>query len=259
MTLPATAAHYLATAIKAAGEASRAILSVYESGSFGTETKTDESPLTIADTQSNDIIKSHLKKTGLPVLSEEDKLVPFADRKQWEYFWMVDPLDGTKEFIKQNGEFTVNIALIQNNKPILGVIVVPVKATCYFASGGGGAWKQINREEPVLLPVKDKKTNLSAGGLRVVASRSHRDNATQAFLDQLADPQIVSMGSSLKFMLLVEGMADIYPRFAPTMEWDTAAAQAILSETGHSVISEDTKMPLTYNKENLLNPYFIAV
>jgi 3'(2'), 5'-bisphosphate nucleotidase len=170
---------------------------------------------------------------------------------------MVDPLDGTKEFLKRNGEFTVNIALIENQEPVLGVVAIPVVGEVFYAYRGSGAFVKQNgnvRSLPKRLPVDLKKS-----GVRVVASRSHMSEETQTFIQSLTEPILVSQGSSLKFMLLAEGKADVYPRFAPTMEWDTAAAHAIVVETGISVFQKDTNIPLVYNKPDLLNPYFICI
>ncbi len=246
----------LEIAIRAAETASREILDVYHSGNFETEAKGDQSPLTLADRKAHGVIVSALQPTGLPILSEEGKHTPFEVRKTWDYFWLVDPLDGTKEFLKRNGEFTVNIALIHRQKPVLGVVAVPVSGDVYFASEGGGAFVKRNGE-PGFLPKRDP-VDLSAKGLRVIASRSHMSEDTQAFIQQLNEPALVSKGSSLKFMLLAENLADVYPRFAPTMEWDTAAAHAIVNEVGLNVLQKDSNLPLEYNKSDLLNPNFIC-
>lgn len=246
----------LEIAIRAAETASREILDVYHSGNFETEAKGDQSPLTLADRKAHGVIVSALQPTGLPILSEEGKHTPYAVRKAWDYFWLVDPLDGTKEFLKRNGEFTVNIALIHRQKPVLGVVAVPVSGDVYFASEGGGAFVTRNGE-PRSLPKRDP-VDLSAKGLRVIASRSHMSDDTQAFIQQLNEPALVSKGSSLKFMLLAENLADVYPRFAPTMEWDTAAAHAIVTEVGLRVLQKDSNLSLEYNKPDLLNPHFIC-
>jgi 3'(2'), 5'-bisphosphate nucleotidase len=247
--------HLLPTALHAAEEASREILLVYNSNDFGAELKGDQSPLTIADKKAHQVIEQILKDTKLPILSEEGKSIPFEIRKHWEYFWMVDPLDGTKEFIKRNGEFTVNIALIHKQTPVLGVVVVPVTGEVYYATQGSGAFRRIKDREEAL--EKRKSVDLSQKGIRVVASRSHMNDETTAFIEKLQAPELISAGSSLKFILLATGQADVYPRFAPTMEWDTAAAHAIILETGMSVHQPDGNS-LGYNKENLLNPYFLC-
>ena len=246
----------LELAIEAATQASQEILKVYHSGDFQAEAKGDKSPLTIADKNAHRSIAAALEASNIPVLSEEGKAIPYETRKNWEYFWMVDPLDGTKEFIKRNDEFTVNIALIQGQKTILGVVAVPVSGNVYYAAAGKGAYLRRNGKDVKLAfrpPV-----DLSQPGLRVVASRSHMNPETQEFIDGLRDATLVSAGSSLKFMLLAEGKADVYPRYAPTMEWDTAAAHAIVIETGLRVLEFGSDRPLIYNKENLLNPYFLV-
>lgn len=243
-------------AIQAAEEGCREILKVYHSGDFKEEAKGDQSPLTLADRNAHHRISAILEPAGLPILSEEGKDVPYAERQGWNHFWMVDPLDGTKEFIKRNGEFTVNIALIEKNTPILGVVAVPVSHEIYYASAGRGAYVRKSGVDHKL--AKRNKTDLKQEGLRVVASRSHMNDETRDFIGSLRSPNLVSAGSSLKFMLLASGQADVYPRYAPTMEWDTAAAHAIVKETGFEVTQYGTDTPLTYNKENLLNPYFIV-
>ena len=246
----------LTAAIEAAGHAGDEILKVYESGDFQAEAKGDQSPLTLADKNAHRAIVSILEKTGLPILSEEGKSIPFAERRNWERFWMVDPLDGTKEFIKRNGEFTVNIALIEKNTPVLGVVTVPVTKDLYFACEGKGAFRRTDGVDRKL--ERKQETDLAREGLRVVASRSHMNEETQKFISGLRNPHLVSAGSSLKFMLVANGEADVYPRCAPTMEWDTAAADAIVRQSGRSVLQYGTNQPLLYNKENLLNPYFLV-
>lgn len=243
-------------AIKASETASREILDVYHSNDFQAESKADKSPLTLADKRAHTAIVSILKETELPVLSEEGKKIPYEERKQWQYFWMVDPLDGTKEFLKRNGEFTVNIALIHNQRPMLGVVAVPVSGDVYYASEGKAF---LNRNGQTIGLPKRNPVSLSQPGLRVVASRSHMSPETQDFINTLKEPSLVSKGSSLKFMLLAEGLADVYPRFAPTMEWDTAAAHAIVNAVGISVKQKDSEQELVYNKADLLNTYFIAL
>ena len=245
----------LGIAKKASLKAGDAILKVYETEDFSIEHKKDDSPLTKADRAAHLVIMSFLGDTDIPVLSEEGRNISYDERKHWEYLWIVDPLDGTKEFIKRNGEFTVNIALVRNGKPILGVVYAPVIDKLYYAAEGVGALLEcqgIQTKLPVTQGLDIKKR-----GLKVVASRSHLNDKTREFLDGLNDPEIVSMGSSLKFMMLAENKADIYPRFAPTMEWDTAAAHAILRELGREVVDSEGNS-LIYNKESLLNPYFSA-
>jgi 3'(2'), 5'-bisphosphate nucleotidase len=247
----------LQTAIKAAEAACKDILEVYNSGDFQSEAKGDNSPLTLADKKAHTTISKILKSTSLPILSEEGKSIPYEERKNWEYFWMVDPLDGTKEFIKRNGEFTVNIALIYKSAPVLGVVAVPVTGITYFSAAGRGAFiKQGDKE--IKLP-SHHQVDLATSGLRVVASRSHMNDETQDFINKLKEPSLVSKGSSLKFMLLAEGNADVYPRYAPTMEWDTAAAHAIVNEAGAKVLQFGKKEELVYNKPDLLNPYFLVI
>jgi 3'(2'), 5'-bisphosphate nucleotidase len=246
---------HLDQAIHAAQLACTEILKVYNSPNFEIESKGDQSPLTLADRKAHDMIVEILKPTGLPILSEEGKSIPYATRKDWPAFWMVDPLDGTKEFIKRNGEFTVNIALIENQQPTLGVVAVPVTGELYYGAEGK-AFKITNGQTVELK--RPSAIDMTKPGIRVVASRSHLNEETQQFIDSLANPQLVSKGSSLKFMMLADGEADIYPRFAPTMEWDTAAAHAVVNQLGFKVLEKDTTQELRYNKENLLNPYFLV-
>lgn len=248
---------FLQLAIQACEAACKEILEVYNTGNFQTESKGDNSPLTLADKKAHDVIASILRSSNLPILSEEGKHIPYEERKQWEKFWLVDPLDGTKEFLKRNGEFTVNIALIENQKPVLGVVAIPVTGDLFYAQERAGAF--VKRNGSVIALPKRSPVDLKKSGVRVVASRSHMSDETQAFIQSLTAPTLVSQGSSLKFMLLAEGKADVYPRFAPTMEWDTAAAHAIVSEVGISVLQKDSRLPLLYNKPDLLNPYFICI
>jgi 3'(2'), 5'-bisphosphate nucleotidase len=246
----------LPIAIQAAEVASKEILEVYHSNDFQAEAKGDHSPLTIADKRAHDVIANMLQATGIPILSEEGKSIPYEERKQWEYFWMVDPLDGTKEFIKKNGDFTVNIALIHNGIPVLGVVAVPVTGEVFYAAKGEGAFL---KKEGLTNTLKGRASiDLKQSGVRVVASRSHMNDDTQTFIDNLRDPILVSKGSSLKFTLVAEGKADVYPRFAPTMEWDTAAAHAIVNAVGLRVLENGKNSELQYNKPNLLNPYFLV-
>ncbi|WP_421764121.1 3'(2'),5'-bisphosphate nucleotidase CysQ [Ekhidna sp.] len=246
----------LEVAKKASLAAGREILKIYESGDFSVEAKSDNSPLTIADKAAHDKIVSFLEDTNIPILSEEGRTIPYEERSKWEYFWMVDPLDGTKEFIKKNGEFTVNIALIKDGVPILGVVHPPVIGDLYWGLKEEGAFREINGDVEEL---KASTRSLTDTGLKVVASRSHMSDKTQEFVNSLKEPEVVSKGSSLKFLLVASGEADVYPRFGPTMEWDTAAAHAIVSEAGGSVVKEDETTPLSYNKDNLLNPSFIVL
>ena len=243
-------------AIDASLKACSEIIDVYNSGYFQAEAKGDNSPLTQADKRAHHVINQALTSTGFPVLSEEGRSIPFEERKNWPYFWMVDPLDGTKEFIKRNGEFTVNIALIHEHKPVLGVVAVPVNGDVYYAIQGEGAYLRRNGKDIKLS--KRAAIDLKTAGLRVVGSRSHMSKETEEFIGKLTDATLVAAGSSLKFLIMAEGKADIYPRFGPTMEWDTAAAHIIVQETGMDVRQLGSDVPLVYNKENLLNPYFIV-
>jgi len=244
-------------AIEAAEEASRAILNVYHSHDFQAEVKGDNSPLTLADKQAHEVITTMLQSSDLPILSEEGRSIAYDERKQWEYFWMVDPLDGTKEFLKRNGEFTVNIALIHQHKPVLGVVAVPVSGDIFYGGDNLGAF--VKRQGVETRLTVRPGVDLKQSGLRVVASRSHMNDETRAFIDRLQEPILVSSGSSLKFMLLAEGKADVYPRFAPTMEWDTAAAHAVVHGVGVKVLQSGKDEELTYNKEELLNPHFLTI
>ncbi|GAB64085.1 MAG: 3'(2'),5'-bisphosphate nucleotidase CysQ [Candidatus Jettenia sp.] len=284
-------AQNLIAALLAAKEAGDAILEVYNSN-FSVEKKEDNSPLTIADKRSHEIIAKHVSQltnqkayiTGR-ILSEEGKDIPYEERKNWEYFWLIDPLDGTKEFIKRNGEFTVNIALIHDGKPVLGIIYAPVLKVFYFAAEGIGAYKLLNKndvmsetkldiknEESVevlkkmsqRLPLDERPTTASnpSSTITIVASRSHLSKETEDYIyglkQKYREIELISVGSSLKFCLIAEGKADIYPRFAPTMEWDTAAGQAIIEELKGKVIEFGVGGPLKYNKENLVNPWFVT-
>ncbi|WP_057940439.1 3'(2'),5'-bisphosphate nucleotidase CysQ [Algoriphagus resistens] len=234
-------------------EAGKAILEIYNSADFGVEFKGDNSPLTKADQEAHRLIVDFLGETNLPILSEEGGDIYYEERKNWEYFWMVDPLDGTKEFIKKNGEFTVNIALIHAGKPVLGVVYAPVLEWLYWGNEEEGAWKQEGKKSAI------KLVNTGSVEIKtIVASRSHLSKETQDFIDQYPEVEVVSMGSSLKLMLIAEGKAQIYPRFAPTMEWDTAAAHGVVLAMGGSVNLWPEKSQLLYNKENLLNPWFIC-
>ena len=242
------------TLARAAGAA---IMEIYERSDFGVMEKEDQSPLTLADQASNRIICEGLERLAprFPIISEENKLTPFEIRKEYSYVWLVDPLDGTKEFIKRNGDFTVNIALIKGTALEMGVVYIPALDELYWAWKGMGAFWECNG---IVQPLQTTPFKLSDAGLRVVCSRSHMSAETEAFIKKLKDPELVSRGSALKFLLLAKGEAHIYPRLGPTMEWDTGAAQMILEEAGGEVLEANTSMPLSYNKENLLNPYFIA-
>ena len=238
-------------------DAGAAILEIYHSDDFEVQLKSDDSPLTKADQAANAVICKGLEALSaqFPIISEENKEIPYEERKNFETHWLVDPLDGTKEFIKRNGEFTVNIALVHQQQTTLGVVYIPCEEELYWAVKGKGAFKVKNGAEEQIFAADFKMTDPN---LNVVCSRSHLNEATQAFIDQLSTPQLVPKGSSLKFLTIAKGESHLYPRLGPTMEWDTGAAQIVLEEAGGSVISEETKAPLLYNKENLLNPYFVA-
>jgi 3'(2'), 5'-bisphosphate nucleotidase len=258
----------LQIAIKASLDAGEAIMKIYDTA-FNVEYKDDKSPLTEADKKANTIINSYLIKTEFPIISEENKQIEYSKRKQWHTCWVVDPVDGTKEFIKRNGEFTVNIALVKHGKPIIGVIYVPATKVLYFAdvNTNKGYKVELNSHKTSIEEVLEKTMLLqpkptNPNPVQVVGSRSHMSQETLDFIEGLKTKgnavEIVSKGSSLKFCLIAEGNADVYPRFAPTMEWDTAAGQAICNAVGVDVISKDTNQPLLYNKENLLNPWFLV-
>lgn len=251
----------LALAKEAALKAGEKIMQIYNTADFNVDFKSDDSPLTAADTAGHHAIVDLLKETPIPILSEEGKEMTYDERKDWTKFWCVDPLDGTKEFIKRNGEFTVNIALIENGIPVLGVVYVPVLDKLFYGMKGQGAWLEMNGETTDLIK-KSSSNDLEEvkkqDALRIVASRSHLSPETQEFIDELSNPSTVSMGSSLKFLVLAEKEADIYPRFAPTMEWDTAAAHGVILGLGYEVRKYPELTPLDYNKENLLNPWFIC-
>jgi 3'(2'), 5'-bisphosphate nucleotidase len=251
----------LQTAQRAAEEAGAAILEVYTSGDFEVNFKSDASPLTKADRLAHNIICRHLHTTGLPMLSEEGSNVPFQERTQWLWYWLVDPLDGTKEFIQRNGEFTVNIALMQKDTPVAGVLYAPCLHTLYYGSAETGVYKETGNETIQLAPLLRREnldSLLQKPGVSVVASRQHNTPETEQFISQFKQAQTLSLGSSLKFMLLAENKAAIYPRFAPTMEWDTAAAHALLNALNRGIYVPDLKTELIYNKPNLLNPSFVA-
>jgi len=241
----------IVTIAKDAGEI---IMQVYKQD-FKVEYKQDSSPLTLADKKANDIIEDGLNRLSVsfPILSEEGKETPYEDRKHWEYFWLIDPLDGTKEFIKKNGEFTVNIALIYKDTPVLGVVYAPALDVCYWAKQGEGAFKDGQK-----LPLK---TEGQRDTYKIVASRSHMSDETQAFIDAIEtnkEKELVSIGSSLKICLVAEGEADIYPRLGPTMEWDTGAAHAIVSESSKKLQNYEDNTPHLYNKKDLLIQRFVV-
>ena len=247
---------FIEPVVEMAIESGDAILEVYATD-FDVQEKDDSSPLTQADMASNRQIEQGLRALtpNIPVLSEESALPAFAERSQWETYWLVDPLDGTKEFVNRNGEFTVNIALIEKNRPVFGVVHIPVHNKTYFGCAGYGAELRDAGAESRKIRVAEK----SAEPVRVVGSRSHGGSSMDGFLENLGEYEMHPMGSSLKFCLVAEGAADIYPRLGPTSEWDTAAAQAVVEQAGGSVITLDGK-PLSYNcKSDILNPHFLVV
>lgn len=282
--------HLLDIAIRASLAAGRDILSIYNdpAADFGIERKADNSPLTRADKAAHQRIMSFLEPTGIPVLSEEGAHLPYEERRHWQRLWIVDPLDGTKEFIKRNGEFTVNIALVENSTPVLGVIYKPAASrgkgtipsregrgeasALYYGIVGTGAWltyidSTASIDDAALRAALERSKALPLTGegprpFMCVASRSHLSPETEAFINNLRrehpDLELVSSGSSLKICLVAEGKADIYPRHAPTMEWDTAAGHAIAIAAGHEMVDATTGKTLTYNKEDLHNPWFIV-
>ncbi|MBL8009270.1 MAG: 3'(2'),5'-bisphosphate nucleotidase CysQ [Flavobacteriales bacterium] len=268
----------LGPAIAAAFDAGRAILEVY-AGTIAVELKDDRSPLTEADRRAHQAIVSALSATALPVLSEEGRTLPVEERQRWHRYWLVDPLDGTKEFIKRNGEFTVNIALMERDglpagslgaaRPIAGVLYVPVKDLLYFAWPGGGAHRlqqaaTRGSSSPYELAAQAERLPLPMPQrpFTIVASRSHASPETEAYIDRMrarhGEVALTSMGSALKIALVAEGSADAYPRYAPTMEWDSAAGHAIAHEAGRTVDDITTGGPLRYNKESLVNNWFIV-
>jgi 3'(2'), 5'-bisphosphate nucleotidase len=255
MPLRTEPSHFLEPVIALAKVAGGRIMDIYQSD-FRVGVKEDHSPLTAADLASHHCLVEGLQalRPLHPVLSEESSSLPFDERSQWETFWLIDPLDGTKEFIKRNGEFTVNIALIHRNEPVLGVVYAPAKDVCYFASEGCGAFKQVGEAEPETIRVCPN----APATVRVVGSRSHGAAALDIYLSRLGEHGLVSIGSSLKFCLVAEGSADLYPRIGLTSEWDTAAAHCIVKEAGGEVVDLSGK-PLLYNtKESILNPYFLV-
>ena len=247
----------LARIVQLARSAGAAIMEVYRSEDFGETSKADNSPLTLADLAAHNVIVAGLSKleSAYPILSEEDANISYAVRSKWTRFWLVDPLDGTKEFLKRNGEFTVNIALVENGVPVLGVVYAPVLDVCYSAARGSGAFVQ--RDGKAAQPIKAIPHQAGAA-IKVVASRSHSDERTAALLKKLGEHECISMGSSLKLCLVAEAAAHFYPRLGPTMEWDTAAANAVVNEAG-GMVCDLNQQPLRYNKEDLHNPEFLVL
>jgi 3'(2'), 5'-bisphosphate nucleotidase len=257
----------LEISIKAAIEGGKKILEVYEN-EFEVETKSDNSPLTEADKKSHYAIKDILSPLDINMLSEEGKLLSYNERKDWEKFWLIDPLDGTKEFIKRNGEFTVNIALVENGIPVAGVVYVPVTGKTYYGSAGKGSYaftfnESDKKSVEEYMSTAEKLPDASAPEIyTVVASRSHNTPETEDFIEEkrkeYGEVNCISSGSSLKLCLVAEGKANVYPRLAPTMEWDTAAGHAVAKFAGCNVYDYKTGKELQYNKENLLNPWFVV-
>lgn len=276
----------LRTALLASLEAGEEIMHIYTDPKqdFGIEKKADNSPLTLADKASHQVIMRHLLTTDIPVLSEEGQHLPYEQRETWERLWVVDPLDGTKEFIKKNGEFTVNVALVEHGSPVMGVVYVPATRMLYYGIVGEGAWKCVVPTLSDGLTVSENLADFLSscgpseqgapfGGIAlpverehdvftIVASRSHMSSETQAYIQEMEQlhgrVKTVSSGSSIKICLVAEGVADAYPRYAPTMEWDTAAGDAVARAAGKVVTSAETGKPLVYNKPDLHNPWFLV-
>jgi 3'(2'), 5'-bisphosphate nucleotidase len=257
----------LLLAVNASIDGGKEIMKIYESD-FSVELKDDNSPLTLADRKCNDIIEKVLTQTQIPILSEEGAAVDYNERKLWDVFWLVDPLDGTKEFVKRNGEFTVNIALIANGKPIMGVIYVPVKNKLYYAMDGFGSFKiqvkdNFKNLEDLMLPSIKLPCHKNKNKYVIVGSRSHMSIETKQFFEEkkkeYQNVEILAIGSSLKLCMVAEGIANAYPRYAPTMEWDTGAGHAIVNMSGFKVLEHSSGEELRYNKENLLNPWFLVI
>ena len=270
--------NHLAAAIQAAVDAGKAILDVYHSD-FKVEYKEDESPLTLADKKAHDIISTHLAMFEIPLLSEEGKTIPYETRRSWETLWIVDPLDGTKEFVKRNGEFTVNIALVTAGRPVLGVVFAPVREVLYFALQGLGAFKMDSTDTITALCAHTSHNGITSNDLveksialpverdhdtpyTIVGSRSHATEALENFVEKkrrdFGTVDFIPAGSSLKLCLVAEGRADIYPRLAPTMEWDTAAGHAVVECADACIYNHFSGEPIQYNKKDLLNPWFIV-
>jgi len=248
--------HYssiLPDVIKVADEASEKVLHIYQSD-FKVSYKADDSPITAADTAAHDIISHGLRAISreIPILSEEGKDIPWEERKHWRRFWLVDPIDGTKDFTQRTGEFTVNIAMIEDGEPVMGVVIAPAIKEAYWGVVGEGARRRDRNGKVQRIRVAEPKAVK-----RVVASKNHLNEETRAFIERLGEHELVQAGSSLKFCRIAEGHADIYPRMGPTCEWDTGAAQAVLMAAGGKVQTLDGK-PLKYGKQDVLNPYFVA-
>jgi len=269
--------NYLTTAVAAAMQAGSAVMDVYETD-FAVDFKSDQSPLTLADRRSHEIITDRLRRFDIPVLSEEGKSIPYAERRRWQTLWVVDPLDGTKEFVKRNGEFTVNIALVKSGRPVMGVVFAPERRRLFFADSGSGAFlmekednlRRLNRlltakgtlQEMKTLAVRLPSAPDGSRPYTIVGSRSHATPDLENFVAekrrQYPSVAFIPAGSSLKICLVAEGRADVYPRLGPTMEWDTAAGHAVAEAAGASIRTYPDGMPLRYNRKKLLNPWFIV-
>jgi len=248
--------HYssiLPDVLKIADEAGEKVLHIYESD-FKVRYKEDNSPITVADEAAHEIICNGLRNISqdIPILSEEGKSIPWEERKHWRRFWLIDPIDGTREFTQRNGEFTVNIAMIEDGQPVMGVVTAPALRTAYWGIVGESAHMRDRTGRIHRIRVAEPKATR-----RVVASKNHLNDETRAFIEKLGDHELVQAGSSLKFCRIAEGHADIYPRMGPTSEWDTAAAHAILVAAGGQVKTLEGE-PLRYGKEDILNPWFVA-
>jgi 3'(2'), 5'-bisphosphate nucleotidase len=249
-------------AINASIEAGKEILDVYYNSDFGVEYKADNSPLTLADQRAHDVIMKHLIPTEIPILSEEGKSIDYNERKKWNLFWLVDPLDGTKEFVKRNDEFTVNIALIEGTSPIAGVVYVPVTKTLYWSNEKGSYKANADSNNTKISDIQKLPLTIEKENFVVVGSKSHMNAETEKFIKSLdtkgKNVEMKSRGSSLKICMVAEGLADVYPRLAPTMEWDTAAGHSVVKFAGKQILRYENNEPLVYNKENLLNPWFVV-
>jgi 3'(2'), 5'-bisphosphate nucleotidase len=257
--------HLLNIAIGAAMEAGRATVKYYR-GEIGVMFKEDNSPITLADLESNRIIHEYLTGMKIPVLSEESRLVPFSERKNWERLWLIDPLDGTKEFINKSAEYTINIALVEKGIPVLGVVFAPIINSLYYGTFEAGSYRIKTSDNIITKDIRKKAVRLKVkkipGRVRVVASKSHLTAATEDFIKKLGKQvhlgELKSFGSSLKVCMIAEGSADIYPRLGPTMEWDTAAGHAVALNAGCKLRDIKSGNGIRYNKENLLNPWFVV-
>mgnify|MGYP001218856015 CR=1 FL=1 len=240
-------------------EAGTAVMKIYEAVDlrYNTAYKEDNSPVTDADLMSNKIISAGLLDIfpDIPIISEESNIDSYHQRKKWKYVWLLDPLDGTKEFINRSDEFSINLALIKNGAPVAGFIYLPVFKTLYYAIQGSGAFEVFENQTN---NISVNSFSLDQQGLRIVASRSEMDSSTKSYIDILDSPEIISLGSALKFISIAKGDADYYPRMIHIMEWDTAAGQIIIEEAGGALVEADSGLPLTYNKPTMINPYFIA-